>query len=118
MYLNKENYQETAGWLARAIKQDPDHLASLEVLAECFEHCGETEARNHTLERIQFVEKEGQRLISPDSTTTTDKEITTSDTSCNDSDLSPLELLHAHDRLIRVQKGTRKSGLLMASRGS
>ena len=104
MYLNKENYQETAGWLARAIKQDPDHLASLEVLAECFEHCGETEARNHTLERIQFVEKEGQRLTYTDSTTTTDKEITTSDTSCNDSDLSPLELLHAHDRLIRVQK--------------
>ena len=65
MYLTKENYLETAPWLARALKQEPDHLPSLEVLAECFEHCGESEARDHTLERIQTLQKEKQSLPRP-----------------------------------------------------
>ena len=89
MYLTKENYLETAPWLARALKQEPDHLPSLEVLAECFEHCGESEARDHTLERIQTLQKEKQSLPLSDASSAAEMEPTASDASREDSDLSP-----------------------------
>ena len=103
MYLTKENYLETAPWLARALKQEPDHLPSLEVLAECFEHCGESEARDHTLERIQTLQKEKQSLPLSDASSAAEMEPTASDASSEDSDLSPVELLRAQDRLAQVQ---------------
>ena len=103
MYLTKENYLETAPWLARALKQEPDHLPSLEVLAECFEHCGESEARDHTSERIQTIKKKSRILL----------------LRCIDCDgdgghrircflrgfrpFPPVELLHAQDRLFKFK---------------
>ena len=49
-HLKKDRYRSAAQLLARSLKHDPDHLMTLEVLAECFEHAGEQEAKEHTLE--------------------------------------------------------------------
>jgi len=104
MFLGKENYQETAGWLARSLKQEPDHLPSLEVLAECFENCGDTEAKDYALERIRNIQKGGLSPSVAVASANSEKEPTTSDAIFGDSDLAPGELFHAHDRLIRVRK--------------
>ncbi len=37
-HLKKDRYLSAAPLLARSLKHDPDHLMTLEVLAECFEH--------------------------------------------------------------------------------
>ena len=55
-HLKKDRYLSAAPLLARSLKHDPDHLMTLEVLAECFEHAGEHEAKEHTLQRIAEVQ--------------------------------------------------------------
>ena len=59
-YLKKDDFLTAAPYLARSLKREPDHLVTLEILAECFERAGEVEARDHTLERIQAVQSPSQ----------------------------------------------------------